>query len=67
MSEDKKCDFLGNELNVGDEVVFMQLKYRNLMKGTIKHMSPKTALIEHKMTNTCSTESKQFYKQMVKI
>lgn len=67
MSEEKRCDFIGNELQIGDEVVFMQLKYRNLMRGTIKTMAPKSALLGHKKTNTCSTESRQCYKQMIKI
>jgi peroxiredoxin len=60
-------DYLGKPLSVGDTVVFMQLKYRGLMKGTIKKLTAKTAIIEHPMTNTCSTESKQFHDQMIKI
>jgi peroxiredoxin len=60
-------DFLNNELQVGDEVVFMRVKYRGLMRGTIKRLSEKTALIVHEKTNLCTTETKQFHDQIIKI
>ena len=60
-------DFLGKEINIGDTVVFMQLKYRNLMKGVIASLSNKKAKILHEKTNTCSTESIQFHDQMIVI
>jgi peroxiredoxin len=60
-------DFLGNCLEVGDEVVFVQLGYRNLWKGTIAKITAKTILISHKKTNTCSIETKQFPEQVIKI
>jgi len=60
-------DFLGNCLEVGDEVVFVQLGYRNLMKGVVEKIMPKTILIKHQKTNTCSTETKQFANQVIKI
>ena len=60
-------DFLDNELNVGDEVVFVQLGYRNLLKGRIKSMTAKTLLISHAATNIYSTETKQTPLQVVKI
>jgi len=47
-----KRDYLGNELNVGDWVVFMQVGYRGLMKGTIAKMNDKKATIDHDPTNT---------------
>jgi phage gp45-like len=62
-----KTDYLGNELKVGDTVVFMQIGYRGLMKGIITKLSDKKATIAHDMTNTCSTESMQFHDQMIKI
>jgi len=62
-----KTDFLGNELNIGDEVVFMQLNYRSLMKGTIVSMAEKQAIIDHQMTNTCRHKTKQFYSQLIKV
>ena len=60
-------DFLGNELQVGDRVVFMQINYRNFLVGTIKKLSPKKATITHDKTNICSTQSIQFYDQIIKI
>jgi len=62
-------DFLGNKLSVGDKVVFMQLNYRNLMKGTISKISEsgKTVYIKHEKTNVCSTETKQPINQVIKI
>ena len=62
-----KTDYLGNELNIGDEVVFMQIGYRGLMTGKIVSMAEKKARIKHQRTNTYRTESIQFYTQMVKI
>ena len=60
-------DYLGNELLVGDEVVFMQLNYRGLMKGVISKISPKKVTISHKPTNTCSVTSIQFHNQTIKL
>jgi hypothetical protein len=60
-------DFLGNELNIGDNVVFMQIKYRGLMKGVIKKLTPMKAVITHNMTNVCTTESIQWHDQIIKI
>lgn len=60
-------DYLGNGLFVGDEVVFMQIRYRVLMKGTIKALSPKKAAITHERTNVGATESIQFHDQIIKI
>jgi len=57
-----KVDFLGNELNVDDEVVFMQTNYRNLCKGIIKKLGEKKATIFN------GTENKyQFYCQIIKV
>lgn len=60
-------DFLGKELSLGDKVVFVQLGYRNLLKGEIIKMTAKTVLIGHSKTNTYSAESKQFPDQVIKI
>jgi hypothetical protein len=60
-------DFLGNELKIGDEVVFVQLHYRNLLRGTIKNMTAKTILISHKATNNYQMETKQSPDQVIKI
>ncbi len=60
-------DFLGNKLFVGEQVVFMQLGYRRLMKGIIKSISPKMVTISHEATNTYSRTNRQFFNQVIKI
>ena len=62
-------DYLGNELLVGDEVVFMQLQlhYRGLMRGVISKVSSNKVTISHDKTNTCSGSSTQFHGQVIKI
>ena len=65
--EEGKKDFLGNLLNIGDTVVFMQIGYRGLMKGEITSMTNKKARLNHGPTNTCRRESVQFYDQMIKV
>lgn len=60
-------DFVGNDLNVGDTVAFIQIGYRNLLKGIVSRVTSKTVLIVHERTNTCSTESKQFHDQVIVI
>ena len=59
-------DYLGRELNIGDEVVFMQISYRGLMKGKIKSLSPKMAVISHEQTNLGGTESRQYHSQIIR-
>ena len=63
----KPCpkDALGQILKVGDRVIFMQIGYRSFMDGNIKSLAPKSALIEHKPTNTYSTESRQVFDQII--
>ena len=60
-------DFLGKPLKIGDEVVFMQIKYRSLVKGMIVAMSDKKATLYHMEDNLGRVKSIQFYNQMVKI
>lgn len=62
-------DFLGNDLEIGDEVVFMFLTYRSLGKGRIVKFTPKTILIEHQHPNLSNytTKTKQFPNQVIKI
>ena len=62
-----KTDYLGNELKVGDTVVFMRIKYRGLMKGEIISLSDQKAKIKHELLNSIRTESVQFHNQMIKI
>jgi len=62
-----KKDYLGKILHIGDDVCFMQIGYRGLMKGKIIHMSDKKAKISHDKTNTAQIETIQFYSQIIKI
>lgn len=65
--KNKAVDFLGNELEVGDKVAFVQIGYRQLMFGTISKVTAKTVMISHKETNVGTTKSKQFHEQVVKV
>ena len=60
-------DFLGKEITIGCEVVFVQLGYRNLLVGKVEKITPKTLIIKHKKTNDGNTETKQFHDQVVVI
>lgn len=62
-----QVDFLGNELNIGDEVVFMRVEYRNLMRGVIKSMGTVKGTIEHTPDYRNRSTTMQFFNQMVKI
>jgi hypothetical protein len=55
-------DFLGKELSVGDDVVFMQIGYRNFLTGTIHKLNKVKATISHGDKKTI-----QFYSQIIKI
>jgi hypothetical protein len=59
-------DFFNKELNIGDEVAFMQIGYRNLKRGIIIRISDKTILIEHEKFNCGGTTTKQFHDQVIK-
>jgi hypothetical protein len=61
-------DFLGQELQIGDDVVFMQINYRNFLRGKIKKLSDKKATISHRQAGRSGHEqSIQFYDQIIKI
>ena len=62
-----KLDFTGKELIVGADVVFMQIGYRTLLKGTIVSISEKKCTISHEPTNTGQTKTSQFHNQVVLV
>lgn len=39
-------DFLGNEIKVGDTVVYCRLHYRELSKGVVEKLTPKMVIIK---------------------
>ena len=59
-------DYLGNDLYVGDEVVFMQIDYRDFMVGTLMSGGAQKGTIIHEKTNRGRTTSVQYYSQMIK-
>jgi|TARA_R110000782_G_scaffold260726_3_gene352058 hypothetical protein len=62
-----KKDFLGNELNIGDPIVFVQLGYRCLQKGVVERLTDKMVFIKHKKFNTGGETTKQEHNQVIKI
>jgi len=62
-------DYVGNEMSVGDGVVFVQKGYRNFWRGVIDRISPSgaTIWIKHERTNTEGTETKQSPCQVMKV
>lgn len=60
-------DFLGQLIQVGSKVVFVQLGYRNLLTGVVIKITPKTLLIKHPKTNIGSTESRQCHDQVIVV
>lgn len=69
----KAFDFLGNKLNVGNEVVFFALKYRCLTKGKITKITEKMIFIDFINTwnygkdNVRVDNCKQYHNQVIKI
>ena len=60
-------DFLGNEFEVGDQVVFMQLSYRNLVKGKVIKETSQMCTIQHEKLNVGGTTTRQFHNQVIKV
>ena len=72
MSEPKiDVDFLGNEINVGDKVIFEAPRYRDFVIGKVISKSPKTCQVE--FLNTLNNSKgfvdvfRQFYGQLIKL
>jgi len=60
-------DYVGNEIEVGDEVIFVQKGYRNFWRGVIKRITTFTVLISHERTNTGGVETRQDHSQVIKV
>lgn len=63
----KKVDAFGNPIKIGDDVVFMRIKYRSLARGKVKSLSKKSVLIEYEENNLGKTESRQRFNQIFLI
>ncbi len=64
-----KHDFLGNELKIGDDVVFITPGYRDLSKGTIISETPNYFQIQRHTTDPHGhfDKIKQTPDQLIKI
>lgn len=63
-------DFLGNELNVGDEVVYANMNYRKLGKAIVISFTKFYVNIEYDNTDFSSnrtSKTRQLPEQLVKI
>lgn len=58
-------DFLNKPLDVGDEVVFMNIKYRDLNLGKIKKITKKKVKIAYERQGY-QRETYQFFGQVIK-
>lgn len=67
LDENIPTDFFGKPLYIGDEVAFMQLGYRNFIKGKISKLTPQKATIEHERQNVGGPKTVQFFYQLIKI
>lgn len=60
-------DYMKNELQVGDEVIFMNINYRDFNKGIIKKISPKKVTIRYIKFDNYETTTMQYHDQVIKI
>lgn len=60
-------DFLGNDLTVGDEIIFTELRYRNFLRGKVKKLTPQMVFIEYDCGKYGSTIIKQAHEQVIKV
>ena len=65
--EIKALDFLGKELFVGDEIAFMELRYRHMERGKITKITFKMLFIEYTNYRDWDTNCKQTHNQVIKI
>lgn len=62
-----KKDFLGNELQVGDDVILIEQGYRNFIKGKIVRETPFYFFIKYLDYDKYREEIKQKGYQLIKI
>ena len=68
MSNVTATDFLGRELCVGDEVVFMMVSYRELIRANVtKVTAHKVALEWRRGDSDRATRTTQLHSQVVRI
>ena len=69
LTEKTAKDYLGKELNVGDAVVFNEIKYKRLRTGVVKSVSEKmvTLTVDYSSGGIKVNTVRQFHNQVVKI
>ena len=60
-------DYFGNNLYIGDKVVFMQVGYREFIRGTLISGGKVKGTIAPEDREHCRAHYIQFYKQMIKV
>lgn len=64
-------DYIGNKLDIGDEVIFVAPGYRSFAKGKISKITAKTVFIDYLNTwnyaNGHPSEVKQSGSQIIKV
>lgn len=59
-------DFLDNKIEIGDEVIIEEPKYRNFIIGTVVTKAPKSCQIEYKDFIGDTQITRQYYGQIIK-
>jgi len=59
-------DFFNKDLNIGDEVAFMQVGYRQLKSGFVEKITEHFVFINHKKFNVGGILTKQKHGQVIK-
>lgn len=61
------CDALGNNLSVGDVVLFVETGYRRFQKGTVHSVAPQSCVISFPRDCYGNTEGRRFYRDVVSL
>lgn len=59
-------DFVGEELVIGDAVVFMEIAYRNLLLGVVERVTDRKVRIAYQVRGV-EDMCMQFHNQVVKV
>ena len=64
---DSFIDFNGNNVIVGDKVIYIQAGYHNLKTASVKSISPQMCLLGAITEDDPSKYVKQFHMQVIKV
>jgi hypothetical protein len=65
--EESRLDFLGYQICLGDDVVFIEQGYRNLMRGKIIAVNSKKATIQLENRYDTRKKTQRFYSDLLKV